>query len=131
MVELLPRRLAGLNRAVHYLGAFGHIKLWGVAFERITACRGYGASRDEQARAWNIALFNGHLDADIAVTSALGFDVAQCGEALFQRTPGGNGGPCGAQCERRIQNVDIVPALRGILALQEDVRVRIDEAGQD
>jgi len=53
------------------------------------------------------------FDADIAITGAFGFDVAQRGEALFQRPAGSNGGASGAQGERRIQYVDIVSACAG------------------
>ena len=85
---------------------------------------------DEQPRPGNIAAFNRLLDADVAVARTFGLHVAQRGEALLQRPPRRNRGSCRAQRERRVQNVGVVAALRGIFALQKNVRVRIDQAGQ-
>ena len=76
-------------------------------------------------------MLDGLLDAHIAITGAFGLYVAQRGEALLQRPPRRNRGPRCAQRERGVQDVGVVSPLRGIFALQENVRVGIDEAGQD
>src|SRR5580700_6619813 len=131
MIELLPRRLPSLDWAVDNLRAFGHVEFRSVAFERITACGRDGASRDEQARPRNVTLLDGLFNADIAITGAFSFDVAEGGEALFKRSARGNRGPRRAQRERSVQDVGIVSALRWIFSLQKDVSVGIDEAGQE
>ena len=40
-------------------------------------------------------------------------------------------GPCGAKGERGVEDVGVVAALVGSFSLQEDMGVRIDEAGKD
>src|ERR1700733_9349945 len=94
MVELLPRRLPRLDRAVDNLRAFGHVEFRSIAFERITARGRNGAGRDEQSWPRNIALIDGLFDAHITVAGAFGFYVAQRRETLFQCSPRRNRSPC-------------------------------------
>src|SRR5208283_4024514 len=86
VIELLPRRLPRLNRAVDNLRAFGHVELWSIALERITARGRNGAGRDKQSWPRNIALIDGLLDAYITIARAFGFDIPQRREPLIQRS---------------------------------------------
>ena len=75
----------------------------------------------------NASLIDGLLDADVAVSRALGLDVADGRESLLQRSSGGDGGPRRAKREAVLQQLRVVAAFGRILALQKDVRMRIDQ----
>src|SRR5260370_24059199 len=85
VIELLPRRLARLDRAVDNLYAFRHLEFGSIAFQRIAARGRDGASRDQQARSRNIALVDGLPDAHVAIAGAFGLYISQGREALLQR----------------------------------------------
>src|SRR5260370_28634073 len=123
MVELLASRFARLDRAIDNLSACRHVEFGSVALEHVSARARDGAGRDEQARAWNIALLDGLLDAYVAVASAFGLNVAQGSEALLQRAPSGNCGSRRAQGERGLQGVYGVASLCAVFAPQVKVRV--------
>ena len=124
--ELLAGGFARLDRAVNNLHAFGQnvLDLRGVAFQGISASGGNGAPGG------NIALFNRLLDSQIAVAGAFGFQVANSGEALLQSAAGGNGRAGSAIRQGIVQKIYVVAALGGIFALQIDVGVGINHAGQ-
>src|ERR1700723_1026311 len=128
--QLLAGGLARLDRPIDELRALGHVKLRRVAFKRIASGCGNGASGNKQPRPGNVSALESLLDSDVSVTRAFGLQVAQCSEALLQRASHGNRSPRRAQCQRILQNGDVVSALRRLLTLQEDVGVRIDETGQ-
>ena len=86
---------------------------------------------DKESRAGNVALFDGLLDADVAVARAFGFNIAQGGEPLLQGAARGDCGPRRAQSQGSMKNIGVVSALVRVFSLQKDVGVRIDEAGQN
>src|SRR5262249_4645009 len=111
--------------------ALGYDDLRGVALEVVAAGGGDRARGDEQARPRNVALVDRLLDADVAVAGALGLDVADRGEALLERAPHGEHRARGAVGGRVYEELSVVAAGGGPLALQEDVRVAVDEPGQE
>ncbi len=130
VVELFARGFARFHRAIDDLCAFRHLELGRVPFQHVAARRRDGTCNNQQSWPGNVSSLNRLLDADIAIACALGFHIPQCGKALLQRPPGRYRGSCRAHRQRRCQNVGVVAALRGIFALQEDVRVRIDQSGK-
>src|ERR1700737_4163140 len=85
MIKLLASRLARLDRPVDDLRALGHVEFRSVVFQVIAAGGRDGAGHDNQSRPRNVALFDRHLDADVAVAGAFGFHVTQRGKTLLQR----------------------------------------------
>ena len=129
--ELLARGLAGLDGAVDQLRPFGHVELGRVALQRIAAGRRDRARRDEHPRPRDVAALDRLLDADVAVAGAFGLDVADRREALLEGPARGHGRPGGAQRQPLLQELGVVASLGGHLALQENVRVAVDQPGQD
>ena len=86
---------------------------------------------DEQPRSGNVSAFDRHLDADVAVACTFSFQIAQRGKTLFQRAPGRNRRPRRAQRQRISQDVGVVAAMGRFFSLQKDVRVGIDQAGEN
>ena len=84
VLQLLTRDLAQLHRPIAKLRALGHHDIGIVAFQRISAGDRDGARNHQQARAGDKTGVDRLLDADVAVTGALGFQVAQRGESLLQ-----------------------------------------------
>src|SRR4051794_18668856 len=85
VIELLTRCLASFHGTIDNLNSLGHDDLGRVPSKVITAGGRDPARHNEQTRTGDVALFNRHLDADIAIASALGFDIAQSRKALLQR----------------------------------------------
>ena len=52
-------------------------------------------------------------------------------KSLFERAAAGEGGAGGAQSDAGFEDVGVVAAFGGIFAPEEDVRVGVDEAGED
>src|ERR1700674_3779871 len=130
MCQLLAGGFARLDRAVDELSTRGHIKFRSVSLKLIASSRGDGASRDEQSRPGDVSALDGLFDADVAIARAFRLHVAQGGESLLQRAPRGNRGSGRTKRQRILQNVDVVSALCGLLTLQKDMGMRIDQAGQ-
>src|SRR5271163_654841 len=131
VIELFACSLTGLYRAVDNLHALRYFNLGRVTLQWIsTGCRDR-AGRDKHARTGNISAFNGHLDANVAIASAFGFHVAQGSESLFERTPHRYGCPSRAECERILEQLNVVSTFGGNFALQENVCVSIDQTGKD
>jgi hypothetical protein len=131
VIQLLARGLPRLHRAVHDLRPLGHVHLGRVVLQGVAA-RGRDRARDhEQPRPRDVALVDGLLDADVAVARAFRLHVAQGREPLLQGAAGGHRGPRGAEGEGLLEELGVVAALRRVLALQEEVRVGVDEAGED
>src|SRR5262249_5446223 len=80
--------------------------------------------------AGDVAPLDGLLDPYVAVAGALRLHVTYAREPLLESATHGDGGPRGPKGERREQELRVVAALRGVLALQADVRVGVDQAGQ-
>src|ERR1700751_1591619 len=72
VIELLARRAPRFDRPVDQLRPLGDDDLRRITLERVTAGRGNRACGDEHARTRDVALLDGLLDADVAITSALG-----------------------------------------------------------
>src|SRR5262249_25433266 len=87
------------------------------------------AGRYEHARPLDDAVRNGLLDVDVGVHGAFGFDVADGGEAVVERGARRNRGGDGAIRDRVLAQVFVVVRARDV-ALQEHVRVTVDETGQ-
>ena len=91
-----------------------------------------------RSRAWatkhprtgNVALLDGLLDPDIAITSTFGLDVADGREALLECAPRGDHGACSAVGCGELQQLHVVAAGRRQLSLQEDVGMAVDQARQ-
>src|SRR5205823_12530688 len=102
-----------------------------VPFERISAAGGDGARRGEDPRARDEAAIHRLLDADVAVTRPFGLHVADGGESLLERAPGGDRGARRAERHSLEEELVVVAALARLLSLEEQVGVRVDEAWQE
>src|ERR1700743_888149 len=131
VIELRACGFSSFYWAVDDLYAFGHVEFRGVAFEVIATGGGDTAGSAEEARAGDGAFGDGFLDFDVAVAGAFGFEVAQGGETLIEGAAAGESGPCGAQGDAGFENVGVVAAFGGVFAPEEDVRVGLDESGED
>src|SRR5580704_420375 len=131
VIKLLTRGFAGFDGAVDDLRAFGHVEFGCVAFEVVSAGGRDGARGAEEARAGDGALGDGFADFDVAVAGAFGFDVAKSGETLFESAAAGEGGARGAEGDAGFEYVGVVAAFGRIFAPEEDVRVGVDQAGED
>src|ERR1700756_4446983 len=123
VIELLARRLAGLDRTVDQLRPLRYCDLRRVALEVIAAGGGNGPRHDEHARPGNVALVDRLLDADVPVARALGLNVADRGEPLLERAPRGDDRPRYPVGGRELEQLHVVTAGRGFLSLQEDMSV--------
>ena len=130
VVKLFARRLPRLDRAVDNLRSLGHDELGSVALKVVASGSGDGASHHEHPRSGNVAAFDRLLDSHIAITRAFSLQIADRGKALLQGAPGRDRGPRRAQCQRISENVGVVAALRRVFSLQEDMGMRVDQAGQ-
>ena len=131
-LELLARRLARLDGPVDELGAAGQVhELRRVSFERISAGGGDGTGRREDPRPRDVAAIHRLLDADVAVARALGLHVSDGGEALLERAAGRDRGASGAKRDPVEEKLAVVAALARLLTLQEEMGMRVDEAGQE
>ena len=81
-------------------------------------------------RAGNVTFGDRLLDAHIAVASALGLDITNGREALLERATRRDHRARHAIGGRELEQLHVVAAGCGDLALQEDMSVAIDEAGQ-
>ena len=129
VIKLLAGRLARRDRPVNDLCALGHVEFRRVALQIVATGTGNGASGDNQTRPGNVAAFDRHLDADVAITGAFGLHVAQRGKALLQCAANRYRGSRRPQCQRIFQDVCIVAPLRRLFSLEEDVSVGINQAG--
>ena len=127
MIQLLARGLARLDGAVDQLCSFRHHELGRIPFQHVATGRRDRARRYEHSRARNVALVDRLFDADVAISRALGLDIANRREPLFQRTPRCHDRARCAVGGRELQQLHIVAAGRRYLALQEDMSVTIDE----
>src|ERR1700741_2510727 len=84
VIELLARRLAGLDRTVDQLRPLRYHDLRRVALEVVAAGGGNGPRHDEHPRPGNVALIDRLLDADVPGAGPLGLDVANRREPLFE-----------------------------------------------
>ena len=130
VLDLLADRLADLVGAVDDLHALGHLQLPRVAQQRIHAGRREGPGRDEHAGAGDDAPLDRPLHVHVGVHGPLGLQVADGREAVHQGGPGGDGGPDGAVGDRLLEQLLVVVGL-GDVALEQDVGVGVDQAGQD
>src|SRR5439155_18610649 len=110
VIQLLARRLARLDGAIDQLRPLRHLELGRIPFQHVATARRDRARRYEHARARNVALVDRLLDADVAISRALGFDIANRREALFQRTPRGHDRARHAVGRRELQQLHIVAA---------------------
>ena len=131
VIELLSRGFAGFHGPVDDLRAFGHVEFGSVAFEVVPAGGGDCAGGAEETRAGDGAFGDGFADFYVAVARAFGFDVAQRGEALVESAAAGEGGARGAECDSGFEDVGVVATFGGVFAPEEDVRVGVDESGED
>ncbi len=79
------------------------------------------------ARSGNDFLFDGFLQVHIGVAGALGFQVADGGEPVLQRTPGGlccHNCPVGSALLQQL----LVIVRRGDVPLQQHVGVRVNQS---
>jgi hypothetical protein len=127
--DLLADRLAAAVRAVADLDAGREAPVGTEAQDRIRAGRRERGARDLEPRARDDALVHRVAQRDVAVTHALGLEVAQRREAVLERDLQGShraGDPV-----RRVllQNLVVVLPI-GRVALDEDVRMGVDQARQ-
>src|SRR4051812_26695872 len=130
MVQLFARGLTGFDGAVDDLHAFGNGDFGRIAFEVVAAGGGNTSGYDKHTRAGNDAFVDCLFNADVAVTSAFGFDITNRGEALFECAMRGNNGARGAVSKRMLEQLRVISTLGRIFALQKDVSVRVNEAGE-
>src|SRR5581483_1780493 len=97
------------------------------SLERIAAGRGDCLGDYKQPRPGNIAAFDRLFNADIAESGTFGFEVAQRGEALFKRPPHRYGRTGRSERQRVFEDIHVISALRRVLALKENVRVRVNQ----
>src|ERR1700730_4459858 len=130
VVKLLASRLSRLDRPVDDLCALGHVEFRRVTFEVVATGARNGAGGDNQPRPGDLAAFDRQLDANVAITRAFGFHIAQRGKTLLQRASSRYRGPRRPQCQRIFQDVGVIASLRWLFSLQEDVSVGINQAGE-
>ena len=131
MIQLFSRGFAGLHRTIDDLRALGHVEFRRVTFQVVAAGRRNRASRAEQSRSGNRALGDGLLDFHVTVTGAFGFDIPQRGETLIQCATARVGRAGSAQRDPSVQDVRVVAPLVWLFTPQKDVRVRIDQSGEN
>ena len=82
VLRFLAHRLADLVGPVDDLHAFGHLDLPRISEQRVHAGRRHRTGGDEHARSGDHAACDGGLEIDVGVHRALGFQVADGGEAV-------------------------------------------------
>ena len=131
VIELLAGRLSRLDRTVHDLGAFRDLDLGRIALEVVAPGGRDRPRHHEHPRARDVSLLDRLLDADVAVPRAFRLDVADRRETLRERPARRHGRPGRAEREAVHQELRVVATLGGILSLEKDVRVAVDQPGQD
>ena len=115
--------------AVHRLDAVRHLDLPVAAHDRVHPRRRHGARGDEEARPRDLAAVDGALDVHVGVHRPFGLEIAQRGEAVLQGEARVARRENRAVGDRLVQELRVV-RLGGGIALQQEVRVRVDEARQ-
>ena len=117
--------------AVHDLHAFRQVlQLPGVAEQRVRAGRRERARGDEHPRPGDHTAGDGRLDIDVGVHRALGLQVADGGEAVHHGGAHRGGGAQGAVRDALLEELLVVVG-RGDIALEEDVGMGVDQAGEE
>src|SRR4029077_6093535 len=86
-VQLLARGFACFDRTIDQLSTLGYGYFRSIALEGIAAGGGYRQGRNPHSRPRYESFIDGPLDADIAVSRALGLQIANTGKTLLQGTP--------------------------------------------
>src|SRR5664279_231218 len=126
--DLAAHRMDDPINTIRLLGALRNIPARVEALRAVRARRDDRARHDEHARAGNYSLLDGLLEPDVGVARALGTQIANGGEAGEQRVAHVVRRARDAKGERLVEHL-IVPRCL-VVGMQEDVRVRIDEAGK-
>src|SRR6202049_2909726 len=110
VVQLAAPCFAPLDGPIDQLRAFWHLDFGRIPLEVVAASRGDRTRRYEHARAGNVAFIDRLLDADVAVSRALGLDVTNRSEALFQRTSGGHDCARSPVGRRKLEQLHVIAA---------------------
>ena len=130
MFDLLAHGLANLVRAVHDLDSFRDLELPRITEQRIHARGRKGPRRDEHPGAGDDAAIDRPLEVGVGVHRAFGLEVADRREAVQERGLHGHRGADGAIGDRLLEQLLVVIGL-GDVSLQQNMRVGVDQAGQD
>ena len=128
VLQLLARRLPRLHRSVDELRSLRDRHLRRVSLEVVAAGRRDGPRSRRTSAAPGCALLDRPLDAHVAVAGALGLDVTDGREALLERAARRHRRARSTVGEGILEQLHVVPARGGLLALQEDVGVRVDHS---
>ena len=129
VLHLLAHREPRVVDAVHRLHAVGQLELPVVGGDRIHAGRGHRARRGEHPGTGDLTAIDRVLDVDIGIHRAFGLEIANRREAVLEREPRVTRGEDRTIWGRLLEELVFV-LLRGDVALEQQVRVRVDHAGQ-
>src|SRR5262249_29938637 len=125
--DLFAHGFANAFNPIRILHAGRYLQLPGIVEQGIHARRGHGAGRDLHARAGHFAASDGLFYVDVGVHGAFGFQVANCRDAVFEGDPRVAGSENGAIRNGLLEELLVVVGCCDI-AVEEDVRVRVNEA---
>src|SRR5438874_8056052 len=128
VLHLLAHREPRVVDAVHRLHAVGQLELPVVGGDRIHAGRGHRARRGEHPRTGDLTAIDRVLDVDIGIHRAFGLEIANRREAVLEREPRVTRGEDRTIWGRLLEELVFV-LLRGDVALEQQVRVRVDMPG--
>ena len=127
--ELLANRFASALDAIHNLHAHRKRHFRRISARAVAAGHRHRSRRHKQSRTGNHAVGNRALHIDIRVHRALGLEVAQRGESVIEGDPDRAARAERAVRHRLAEELFIVIG-RGDVALQKNVRVRVDQPRQ-
>src|SRR5262249_61678957 len=124
--DLLANGLAGFVGAIDNLHAVRDRHIGCIAQERVGARNIEGPGCNLHARAGNYAAIDGVADIDIGVAGAFGFEVANHGKAIVERTTSVYRTENSAVLGGLLEELGVVIG-SGDVALEQDVGVGVDQ----
>src|SRR5262249_47006036 len=130
VIQLLASCFARFHWSIRNLCTLWHLQLRGVAFQVVSAGARDRARSCKEPRPRNRSFLDRLSDLYVTVACAFGLQVAQSCKTLLQRSAASKRRTRRTQSDARFQNVGVVTSLCWVLAPQENVSMRVNQARQ-